>query len=86
MEVTVLQGKIQEIEVELAKFEREIDLLKTKEQELYQHLRKSTSICRNNKVQPLEKQKSLEILGKLMEDEKVCFNQSQRNESATPSV
>ena len=74
------------MEAESAKLEREIGLLKAKEQESCQDLGKSTSTFRKNKAQPLEKQKSLEIPAKLMGDEELCLNQSQGNESATPAA
>lgn len=83
MEVEVLKEQLQEMEVKSARLEKEIGLLKAKEQESGQHLCKGTPAMGKNQAQPTGQQKSSEnsasIIGKEIHPE-----HNPRTESATP--
>ena len=71
VEVEGLKGQLQEMELKSASLEKEIGLLKAKEQESCQHLGKSTLTMGKNQAQPTGQRKSLEIPAKLLRNEEV---------------
>ena len=72
-EVEVLKGQLQEMEVKSARLEKEISLLKAKEQKPGQHLGKGTPAMGKNQAQPTGQRKSSEnsasIIGKEIDPE-----------------